>query len=121
MAHYAKIVDGKVVSVIVAEESFFSTFVDNSPGAWLQTSYNTRGGIHCGPDGQPDGGVALRANFAGIGFTYDHQNDVFYAPRPFDSWLISGPDWVWKAPVSAPNDGNQYNWDELTLNWVEAI
>ena len=67
MSHYAKVVDGKVTQVIVAEADFFETFVDSSPGEWIQTSYNTRGGVHYGPDGTPDGGVALRANYAGIG------------------------------------------------------
>lgn len=118
MGHYAKVVDGKVASVIVAEPEFFNTFIDNSPGEWIQASYNTRGGVHYGPDGQPDGGVALRANYAGVGYTYDAENDVFYAPQPFPSWTISAPDWVWKAPVEYPKDGKIYTWDESNLNWV---
>lgn len=118
MSHFAKVVQGKVTDVIVAELEFFSTFVDSSPGEWLQTSYNTHGGIHYGPDGQPDGGVALRANYAGIGYTYSHQDDVFYAPQPFPSWTISAPDWIWKAPVPMPQDGKNYIWDEAILNWV---
>ena len=121
MSHFAKISSGKVVGVIVADPSFFNTFVDNSPGEWIQTSYNTRGGIHYGQDGQPDGGVALRANYAGIGYAYDHENDVFYAPQPYPSWTISAPDWIWKAPVPLPEDGKIYTWDEPTLNWVELI
>jgi hypothetical protein len=78
MGHYAKVLNGKVISVIVAEKEFFDTFVDSSPGEWIQTSYNTRGNVHYGPDGQPDGGVPLRANYAGIGYIYDSENDVFY-------------------------------------------
>ena len=58
MSHFAKVLDGKVVQVIVAELEFFDTFVDSSPGQWIQTSYNTRGGVHYGPDGKPDGGIA---------------------------------------------------------------
>ena len=119
MGHYAKIVDGKVDNVIVANPEFFESFVDNSPGTWLQTSYNTHGGVHYGPDGQPDGGIALRANYAGIGYTYDAANDVFYAPQPFPSWTVSAPDWIWKAPVECPTDGKTYTWDEATLSWVE--
>lgn len=119
MAHFAKVLGGIVQQVIVAEPEFFNTFVDSSPGMWLQTSYNTRGGVHYGPDGLPDGGVALRANYAGVGFTYNQQEDVFYAPQPFPSWTISGPDWIWKAPVPVPEDGKQYIWDEATLSWVE--
>ena len=83
MSHYAKVVDGIVNQVIVAEAEFFDTFVDSSPGTWIQTSYNTRGGVHYDPNtGQPDGGTALRGNYAGVGFVYDQQNDVFYPPQP---------------------------------------
>jgi hypothetical protein len=118
MSNYAKVVNGLVVEVIVADADFFKTFKDTSPGTWLQTSYNTRGGIHYGPDGQPDGGVALRANYAGIGYTYDQTNDVFYAAQPYPSWLISAPTWEWQAPVPYPTDGGDYVWDEATLSWV---
>jgi len=113
MAHFAKCVDGKVVSVIVAETDFFNTFVDSSPGAWIQTSYNTHGGQH--PEGRP-----LRGNYAGIGYTYDQANDVFYAPQPYPSWTISAPSWLWQAPVPYPVDGVSYYWDEATLSWVLA-
>ena len=118
MSHFAKVCDGKVTQVIVAEKEFFDTFVDSSPGAWIQTSYNTRGGVHYGPDGQPDGGVALRGNYAGIGYTYDQQNDVFYAPQPFASWVLNQTAWLWDAPVPYPTDGEQYVWDEPTISWV---
>ena len=121
MAHFAKVVDGKVSQVIVAEKEFFDTFVDSSPGEWIQTSYNTLGGVH------KNGGTPLRANYAGIGYTYDRTNDVFYAPRPTDnngvvcaSWTISAPSWVWNAPVAMPNDGKFYIWDEATTAWVEV-
>ena len=100
MSHYAKCLDGKVIQVIVAEPEFFDTFVDSSPGSWIQTSYNTRGNVHYGPDGEPDGGVALRGNYAGIGYTYDHQNDVFYAPQPNPEWTLNTSTWLWEAPVS---------------------
>jgi hypothetical protein len=99
MSHFAKVVDGKVTQVIVAEPEFFDTFVDTSPGTWLQTSYNTRGGVHYGPDGEPDGGEALRGNYAGIGFTYDAKNDVFYAPKPADNATLNETTWLWEVPV----------------------
>lgn len=121
MGHFAKVLNGVVQQVITADQEFFDTFIDSSPGNWIKTSYNTRGGVHYGEDGQPDGGVALRANYAGVGFTYDVANDVFYAPQPFPSWTISPPDWIWKAPVEKPTDGKEYKWDEATLNWVELI
>ena len=99
MSHFAKILDNKVVQVIVAEPEFFDTFVDSSPGQWLQTSYNTYGGVHYGPDGQPDGGVALRGNYAGVGYTYDPTNDVFYAPQPGPEWVLNTSTWLWEAPI----------------------
>jgi hypothetical protein len=120
LSHFAKVTDGKVTQVIVAEKEFFDTYVDNTPGEFIQTSYNTRGGVHYAPNSNtPDGGVALRGNYAGIGYTYDRANDVFYAPQPYPSWIISAPDWTWKAPVAMPTDGKQYTWDEATKNWVE--
>lgn len=117
MAHFAKVVKGRVQRVIVAEPEFFETFVDSSPGMWLQTSYNTRGGVHYGPDGQPDAGVPLRGNYAGVGYVYDAANDVFYPPQPYSSWTL-GADWLWHAPVPAPHDGKLYQWDEAGQNWV---
>ena len=120
MAHFAKVCDGKVVQVIVAEPEFFDTFVDSSPGEWIQTSYNTRGGVHYGQDGQPDGGVALRGNYAGIGYVYDRNNDVFYPPSPFPSWTLDNTTWSWHPPVPIPTDGKVYNWNEEGQNWVEV-
>ena len=116
MSYFAQIDNGKVVQVISADQ----TFVDTQEGFWLQTSYNTRGGIHYGPNGQPDGGVALRANYAGIGFIYDSVNDVFYEPQPYPSWVIFAPTWIWQAPVPRPNDGKVYQWNEPTLTWIET-
>ena len=121
MSHYAKVVSGTVTQVIVAEADFFTTFVDSSPGDWIQTSYNTRGNVHYGQDGNPDGGVALRGNYAGIGYTYDQANDVFYAPQPYPSWTISAAtNWIWQSPVPYPTDGKIYTWDEATQSWVLA-
>jgi hypothetical protein len=110
MSHFAKVLDGKVTQVIVAEPEFFENFVDTSPGAWIQTSYNTHGNQH--PEGRP-----LRGNYAGIGFTYDQANDVFYAPQPFPSWTLNQSTWLWEAPEAYPNDGKIYFWDEPTLSW----
>lgn len=115
MGHFAKVVNGKVEQVIVAEPEFFETFVDTSPGTWLQTSYNTIGGKHT------QGGTPLRGNYAGIGYTYDQANDVFYAPQPFASWVLDQADWTWKAPTDMPEDGKAYNWDEATISWVEVV
>ena len=98
MSHFAKVTDGKVTQVIVAEKEFFDTYVDSTPGEWIQTSYNTRGGVHYGQDGNPDGGVALRGNYAGIGYTYDRANDVFYAPQPGPEWVLNKTTWTWENP-----------------------
>jgi hypothetical protein len=119
MSHFAKVAYGKVQQVIVAEQDFIDSFQDNTPGVWIQTSYNTRGNVHYGPDGIPDGGVALRGNYAGIGYTYDRAHDVFYPPRPFNSWTISEEtNWVWTAPTEYPDDGQNYIWDEAETDWV---
>ena len=120
MGHFAKVVDGKVVQVIVAEPDFFDTFVDSSPGQWIQTSYNTRGNVHYSPDSnEPDGGVALRGNYAGIGYTYDNVNDVFYPSKPFNSWLLSTETWLWEPPIPLPDDGKPHRWDEDSLSWKD--
>jgi len=94
MSHYAKVVDGKVTQVIVAEADFFTTFVDSSPGEWIQTSYNTQGNQH--PNGTP-----LRGNYAGIGYTYDRKNDVFIAPKPADDATLNTTTWLWEVPETA--------------------
>jgi hypothetical protein len=111
MSHYAKVCDGVVTQVIVAEADFFTSFVDTSPGEWIQTSYNTFGNQH--PNGTP-----LRGNYAGVGFTYNKENDVFYAPKPFNSWILNQNTWLWEAPKQIPQDGKLYSWDETTINWV---
>jgi hypothetical protein len=113
MSHFAKVTDGKVTQVIVAEKEFFDTFLDSSPGTWLQTSYNTYGNQH--PEGKP-----LRGNYAGIGYTYDATNDVFYAPQPYPSWILNNTTWLWEAPVAMPTDGKSYKWNESITNWEEV-
>lgn len=115
MSHFAKVLDGKVIQVIVAEKEFFNIFVDSSAGEWIQTSYNTYGNQH------KLGGTPLRGNYAGIGYTYDAQNDVFYAPQPYPSWTLHQSTWLWEAPTPMPQDGKVYKWDEVTLNWVEIL
>jgi len=117
MAHFAKVVDGTVTQVIVAEPEFFETFVDSSPGQWIQTSYNTRGGVHYDQDGNPDDGTALRKNYAGIGFTYDAGRDAFIPPQPYASWTLNDDTCLWESPVAYPDDGQMYIWNEDTTSW----
>jgi hypothetical protein len=114
MAHFAKVNNGIVEQVIVAEPEFFQTFVDTSPGAWIQTSYNTHGGVHT------LGGTPLRKNYAGIGYAYDSQRDAFIPPKPFASWVLNDDTCLWGAPVAMPDDGKQYQWNEDTQAWVEV-
>jgi hypothetical protein len=124
MGHFAKVVDGTVVNVIVAEPDFFDTFVDSSPGQWIQTSYNTQGGVHYNPEtGEPsvDQTKALRKNYAGIGFSYDAVLDAFIPPKTYASWVLNEDTCLWEAPIPMPTDGKQYTWDEETLSWKEVV
>ena len=112
MAHYAKVSNSLVTQVIVAEPEFFDTFVDSSPGEWIQTSYNTSGGVHS------DGGIALRKNYAGVGMTYDSVRDAFIPPQPYASWTLNEDTCLWDSPVPYPTDDLMYSWDEPTTSWV---
>lgn len=125
MSHFAQVINGFVQQVIVAEQDFINTLPDKE--SWVQTSYNTKGNVHYGQDGLPDGGTPLRGNYAGIGFIYDKVNDVFYEPRPenqtgvFNSWTLNETTWSWEPPVPYPDDGKVYTWDEATTAWVEVV
>ena len=111
MSHFAKVTDGIVTQVIVAEPEFFTTFVDSSPGEWVQTSYNTRAGQH--PEGRP-----LRKNYAGIGYTYDPARDAFIPPKPFPSWVLNEETCLWESPTPYPQDGKAYIWEEESKTWI---
>ena len=108
MAHYAKVENGIVTEVIVAEQDF----VDTQEGTWVQTSYNTHGGVHV------LGGTPLRKNYAGIGYTYDADRDAFYDEQPYPSWVLNEDTCSWEAPTPIPEDGSKYSWDEETLTWI---
>jgi hypothetical protein len=114
MSHFAKVVDGKVTQVIVAEQDVIDSGLFGSPSEWIQTSYNTHANQH--PNGTP-----LRGNFAGIGYTYDKVNDVFYSAQPYPSWILNNAIWTWEPPVARPADENHYIWDETIVNWKEII
>ena len=125
MSHFAQVENGIVTRVLVIEQEVIDTGHFGDPSTWIQTSYNTFGNVHYGQDGLPDGGIALRANYAGIGFTYDAENDVFYSPKPeYASWTLNRETWQWEAPVPMPIDetGDKvYDWDEATLSWKEIV
>ena len=110
MSHYAKIEDGVVTNVIVAEQDF----IDTQAGTWVQTSYNTKGSVHT------LGGTPLRKNYAGIGYVYDSDRDAFYVPQPYPSWLLNSDTCRWAAPVEYPDNVNEYTWNEDTISWDEV-
>jgi hypothetical protein len=113
MSHFAKVSNNVVTEVIVAGADFFDTFVDSSPGEWIQTSYNTLGGVHKNSE------TPLRKNYAGIGYTYDKDKDAFIPPQTYPSWTLDKDTCLWEAPVAKPNDDKLYEWDESTTNWKE--
>ncbi len=134
MAHFAKVVDGIVEQVVVAEQDF----IDTQEGTWVQTSYNTRQGVHYRYEEKtlisldyegnevtdvhpawpvPSGQDGLRKNFAGTGYIYDSVRDAFYPPQPYPSWTLNEDTCWWEAPVSKPDEGNPYEWNEDTLSW----
>ena len=117
MSHYAKVENGIVTQVIVAEEDFIQTGALGDPAGWVQTSYNTRGGVHYGQDGQPSGREQLRKNYAGIGYTYDSQRDAFIPPQPYPSWVLNEDTCLWDCPVAMPTEGGPFVWNETNQTW----
>ena len=115
MSHFAKVENGIVTQVIVAEQDFINSGALGEPSLWVQTSYNTSGGQHL------LGGTPLRKNFAGIGFTYDATRDAFIPPKPADNATLNEDTCLWDAPVAMPADGKIYSWDETQQNWVEVV
>ena len=122
MSHFAEIDgDGIVQRVIVIEQNMLNSWNWGDPNNWIQTSYNTRGGVHYAPNSNdPDDGVALRKNYAGKGYTYDQTRDAFIPPQPYPSWNLNEDTCQWSAPVAYPDDGKRYNWDEDNTQWVEV-
>ena len=110
MSHFAKIENGIVTQVIVAEQDIIDSGLFGT--GWIQTSYNTHGGQH--PEGRP-----LRKNYAGVGYSYDSTRDAFIPPKPFPSWVLNENTCLWDAPTPRPDDGKEYTWDETTTSWIE--
>ena len=111
MSHFAKVENGIVTQVIVAEQDVIDSGLFGD--GWIQTSYNTAGGQH--PEGRP-----LRKNYAGIGYTYDSTRDAFIPPKPFASWTLNEETCLWSAPTPCPDDGKPYTWNEETTSWIEV-
>ena len=114
MSHFAKVENGTVTQVIVVEQDVLDTGLFGDPNLWVQTSYNTLGGVHT------LGGTPLRKNYAGVGYTYDSERDAFIPPTPFTSWVLNEETCLWQAPVPMNDDGKMYSWDETTLSWIEV-
>jgi len=112
MAHYAKIKDNIVVEVIVADQSVINSF--DNPNEWIQTSYNTHGGVHS------NGGTPLRKNYASVGYTYDTTRDAFIPPQPYPSWTLDESTCYWNSPTEKPDNDTHHYWDENSLSWLEA-
>ena len=122
MSHFAEINNENIVQrVIAAEQDFIDSGAVGDANNWIQTSYNTRGGVHYAPNSNtPDGGIALRKNYAGIGYTYDKERDAFISYQPFPSWTLDEDSCIWNPPVAHPMDGKgPYHWDEDVGNWVK--
>ena len=111
MSHFAKVENGLVTQVIVAEQDVIDSGIFGH--GWVQTSYNTHGGVHA--NGRP-----LRKNYAGVGYTYDSERDAFIPPQPFASWLLDENTCLWKAPTPMPTEGGPFTWNEETQTWLEV-
>lgn len=119
MAHWAEIDDNNIVVRVTVgnnndPDEGYNWLVENLGGTWIKTSYNTNAGVHL------LGGTPLRKNFASVGFTYDLARDAFIAPKPYDSWILDEESCTWEAPISYPDDGTIYEWDESVVNWIEV-
>ena len=126
MAHFAKLDTNNVVTAVnvvnndvATDEETGVAFLGNLlGGTWKQTSYNTSGGVHYAPNSRtPDGGVALRKNYAGVGYTYDSNRDAFIPPKPFNSWGLNEDTCIWAPPVPHPGGGMGYEWNEDAQSW----
>ena len=120
MAHFAQVDENNIVTqvLVVSDQDAGNGqhFLANTlglGGTWIQTSYNTAGGVH------KNGGTPLRKNYAGIGYTYDSGRDAFIPPKPFNSWLLDEETCLWNAPVARPEGDGIYTWNEETLSWDE--
>ena len=116
MSHFAKVENGIVTHVIVAEQDFINSGLVGDPSIWIQTSYNTYAGEH------RLGGTPLRKNYAGLGYTYDSERDAFIPPNPFPSWILDENTCLWNPPIPMPTSESNnvyYTWNEETQNWTE--
>ena len=122
MTYFAKLDSENIVIFVTsgrAEDDGLEEELNARTGdVYRQTSYNTHGGIHY-TDGEPseDQTKAFRGRYAGIGFYYDEDLDIFYPPQPYASWTLNAQTASWEPPVEYPEDENQYVWNEETTSW----
>ena len=117
MAHFAEIDENNVVVRVLVTDNKMPNeghdwLIENLGGTWIQTSYNTRAGVHL------ENKTPVRKNFAGVGFAYDTELDAFIPPKPFESWILNQETCLWESPVPYPTDGNSYLWDEQSIGWT---
>lgn len=118
MSHWAKINDDNVVVEVVTgnnddPDQGYDWLIQNLGGTWVQTSYNTSGGVHKG------GGTPLHKNYAGVGYGWDGIG--FFPPKPYPSWILNSDTYWWEPPKPYPTDDKSYYWDEEILDWVEVV
>lgn len=118
MAHFAKLDSNNIVTDVIVisnddlldengveQESLGIKVCKNIFGSktkWVQTSYTG----------------SFRKQYAGVGAKYDKDNDVFIAPKPFESWILND-NFDWQPPIEYPDDGKPYMWNEDTMSWIE--
>ena len=128
MAHYAFLNDNNIVTEVITGvdedqkddlpegfDSWEDWYADFRGQTCKRTSYNTIANEHSGE------GTAYRGNYAGIGYTYDPENDVFYAPKPYSKWVLNESSWTWEAPEEYPDDGKEYIWNDNKGEWEEIV
>ena len=129
MSYYAKVLNGIVTNIIIAEPDFMENeFIDTEPGTWIKTSFNVRGGVYFDPETNephPDQETIIsaedgrqRKNFAWVGSKYSHEHDAFEGQKIYPSWILNTETFLYEAPIDKPNDGLDYYWDEDNESWV---
>lgn len=133
MAHFAEIDSlNKVIRVLVVDNSIqdgAAYLTELLGGLWVQTSYNTHGGVHYAPNSNPpvpDGEPQIGYNYACVGYNYDPIANAFYDIQPYPSWVLNTSTYYWEAPTPpgpAPEAvfPNVYAWDEATVSWILTI
>lgn len=104
MAHWAEIDENNIVLRVTVGDNNepdegYQWLLDNLGGTWIKTSYNNN----------------IRGVFAGKGFSYNSDEDIFITLQPYPSWTRNGS--FWEAPIPMPTDGKLYQWSETDLNW----